>query len=127
MRVSSHCSTRPGDFPNSTALSFTEVNLLNPSPVMVTALPIGPESGLSVAAADTGPAVASQTARVARSEIVFMDNAFSFEKFMFFTRILHYNIARLSTVKAGEAAYVEPQASGSCHRFPPFCFFVGAT
>src|SRR5213593_1381872 len=54
IRPSSHRSTRPGALflPKSTALSLVDTNFPNPSPVMVTAMPIGPESGVIAVAAD---------------------------------------------------------------------------
>src|SRR5207245_11761367 len=53
-RPSSHCSARPGALvlPKSTALAQVDTNFPNPSLVMVTALPIGPESGVIAGAAD---------------------------------------------------------------------------
>src|SRR5438876_3481172 len=53
IRSFSHCSTRPGALflPKSTALFLADTNLPNPSPVMVTVAPIGPESGLIAKAA----------------------------------------------------------------------------
>ena len=51
MRLSSHCSTRLGAFPKSTTFCLADTNFPNPSPVMVTAMPIGPESGVIAGAA----------------------------------------------------------------------------
>src|SRR5437867_4008041 len=73
MRVSRHCSTRPGALflPKSTALYLVDTNFPNPSPVMVTAMPIGPESGVIAGAAD-----ATLVTKTPRSKMPTHPNAF---------------------------------------------------
>src|SRR5437016_12804689 len=82
IRPSSHCSTRPGAFvlAKSTALSFVDTNFPNPSPVMVTAMPIVPESGLIAEAAQAPSQAKTPTERIAKSQNVFMPYSLSIRK-----------------------------------------------
>src|SRR5438094_1679216 len=74
IRAFSHCSPNPGALllPKSTALSLVDTNLPNPSPVMVTVMPIGPESGLIAGAAHAGFPATTPTERTAISQNFFM-------------------------------------------------------
>src|SRR5947208_418769 len=102
IRSFSHCSTSPRALflPKSTALFLADTNFPNPSPVMVTVTPIGPESGLIAKAAHAGPPATMLTARVAESKDVFISEAFSFQSIRSSREVPHYNTARLETVKA---------------------------
>src|SRR5207249_1568025 len=101
IRSFSHCSTRPAALflPKSTALFLADTNFPNPSPVMVTVTPIGPESGLIAVTAQACPPATMPTARVAESKDVFISEAFSFENIRSSREVSHYNTARLESVK----------------------------
>src|SRR5438552_12923133 len=95
IRAFSHCSTNPGALllPKSTALSFVDTNLPNPSPVMVTVMPIGPESGL-IAGAAHAPSHAKTTTRTVprRAPVVRPRSLFIVSTPRVSKEVSHYNI-----------------------------------
>src|SRR5438094_6644426 len=102
IRAFSHCSTKPGALllPKSTALSLVDTNLPNPSPVMVTVMPIGPESGL-IAGAAHAPSHAKTPTRTVprRAPVVRQRSLFIVSTPRVSKEVSHYNIGFRRGVK----------------------------
>src|SRR3989442_10426538 len=102
IRAFSQCSTKPGALllPKSTALSLVDTNLPNPSPVIVTVMPIGPESGL-IAGAAHAPSHAKTTTRTVprRAPVVRPRSLFIVSTPRVSKEVSHYNIGFQRAVK----------------------------
>src|SRR3989449_1492099 len=122
IRPSSHCSTRPGALflPKSTALSLVDTNFPNPSPVMVTAMPIGPESGVIAGAADATLVTKTPRSKMPTHPNVFMQrNRVMCENSTYFKRKFRTITQRsqeLSRRGNGVIAVQLPAAPGCCRR-----------
>src|SRR2546425_907735 len=100
IRVSRQRTTSAATPLKSTSLSLVDTNLPNPSPVMVTVMPIGPESGL-IAGAAHAPSHAKTTTRTVprRAPVVRPRSLFIVSTPRVSKEVSHYNIGFRRGVK----------------------------